>query len=100
MHLLNWCGYEPTPLSMLQSAPPPDAPPPFDALAAHDRLVDTLIGCGGLRVDEGRPVRHGRGSLVLVAVDARVKQLLEFGGESLYVLLFPSNYKNRIQLAV
>lgn len=74
------------PLTEVRSAPPPDAPPPFDALAAHDRLVDTLIAHGGLRV-EGCPVRHGHGGFVLLAVDLRVKQQLEFGGESLYVLL-------------
>ena len=89
VHLLAWLcerDDEPMSLSVLQSTPPPDAPPPFHALPAHDRLVDSLMAHRGLRA-EGRPVRHGRGGLVLVTVDMHVKQLLEFGGESLYVLI-------------
>ena len=89
VHLLCWmCERDNEPLSQteVRSAPPPDAPPPFDSLAAHERLIDTLIARGGLRV-EGLPFRHGHGGFVLLAVDLRVKQQLEFGGESLYVLL-------------
>ena len=89
VHLLSWlleCSEEHTLLTTLQRSPPPLAPPPFHGLAAHDRLVDSLIACGGLRVD-GLPLRHGRGSAVVVSVDCRVKQLLEFGGELLPVLL-------------
>ena len=89
VHLLTWLsesGDELSPLVSLQSAPPPGAPPPFHRCKAHERLVDTLLACGGLRA-EGRPMRNGLGSIVLVAVDLRVKQLLEFGGASLPVLL-------------
>jgi hypothetical protein len=80
-------GDDLTPLSRVQCSPPSGAPPPFDAPAAHERLVDTLIARGGLRIDEGRPVRAGRPVTVLIGVDHRVKQLLEFGGASLDVLL-------------
>lgn len=75
-------------LSSLHRSPPLGLPAPFDEPAAYDRLIDTLIASGGLRVQLRQLPYHAQsGSAVYIEADLRALRQLLYGNMSISALL-------------